>query len=363
MAKKMTHEQVENQMVTMMLYNIQSIYKNKSSDEYKMCGDITKSPEYKSIEKMIADLKTLRGYPKNEAQDIATMFATLHKPVFKECVESYLKAPDDRNSLYTAMFTVGYRVLVGELARIYTSTEATDKGLVYKPDKISRRGDIAAFIKSYDKDLNKRIDEYIRDKNAGQVKEYAESFKAANETFVTESYLNFEAINVAVYQEALRDVGNAIMAGVDQAFGIVGAILNPILGAINFIFKGFKEINPLSFINAILMNSYQKKVDAFHDTVKAYEETKKAYEEYMKLPASKRKPEVEEKYKRMIESYNIAVEDRRAAIKDYDQRAIAEKEQQEQKFPTIDPDGGPNEPRIPDESTQTSTPSDDDIGF
>ena len=66
MLNNMTHKQVENQMVTMMLYNIQSIYKNKSSDEYKMCGDITKSPEYDRIKKMIDDLKTLKHYPKNE---------------------------------------------------------------------------------------------------------------------------------------------------------------------------------------------------------------------------------------------------------------------------------------------------------
>lgn len=357
----MTHEQVENQMVTMMLYNIQSIYNNKSSDEYKMAGDITKSPEYKAIEKMIADLKTLKGYPKSEAQDIATMFATLHKPVFKECVQAYLTEPDDRNSLYTAMFTVGYRVLVGELARIYASTEATDKGLVYKPDKISRRADIAAFIKSYDKDLNKRIDDCIRDKNAGQTKPYKEAFSAIDEAFVKESYLDFNEISSAVYLEGV--VGDSIKAGINQAFGVVGAILNPILGAINFVFKGCKEINPISFVNAVLMNSYQKKVDAFHDTVKAYEETQKAYEEYMKLPANKRKPEIEERYRQMIERYNIAVEDRRAAIKDYDQRAIAEREQQEQKFPTVDPNGGTNEPQTSDETNQPSSNEPDDIGF
>lgn len=352
----MSHEQVETQMVTMMLYNIQSIYKNKSSDEYKMAGDITKSPEYKSIEKMITDLKTLKGYPKNEAKDIATMFATLHKPVFKECVESYLNAPDDRNSLYTAMFTVGYRVLVGELARIYTSTEATDKGLAYKPDKISRRGDIAAFIKSYDKDLNKRIDDYIREKNSSHVKSYKESFSAIDESFVKESYIDFNAIALA-YQEGV--VGDAINAGVNGALSLVGNALNLILGGIRWIFHGCKELNPISFINAVLMNSYQKKVDAFHGTVKAYEETKKAYEEYMKLPAAKRKPEVEEKYRQMIERYNIAAEDARATIRDYDQRAIAEREQQESQFPVADTS---KKKETPTETPSTST-SEDDIGF
>ena len=356
LGRNMSHEQVENQMVTMMLYNIQSIYKNKSSDEYKMAGDITKSPEYKSIEKMITDLKTLKNYPKNEAKDIATMFATLHKPVFKETVQAYLVEPDDRNSLYTAMFTVGYRVLVGELARIYTSTEATDKGLTYKPDKISRRQDIAAFIRSYDKELNKRIDDYIREKNSSHVKSYRESFSAINEDFVKESYIDYNEIAL-VYQEGM--IGDALKAGVGDALGLVGNVINFILGGIRWIFHGCKELNPISFINAVLMDSYQKKVDAFHDTVTAYEETKRAYEEYMKLPASKRKAEIENRYKQMIERYNIAVEDRRAAIKDYDQRAIAEREQQEQRFP----EANPNKQKTSTEPTQTSTPSDDDIGF
>ena len=356
----MTHEQVENQMVTMMLYNIQSIYKNKSSDEYKMCGDITKSPEYKSIEKMVTDLTTIKGYPTSEAKDIKTMFSTLHKPVFKECVQAYLESPDERNALYTAMFTVGYRVLVGELARIYTSTEATEKGIVYKPDKISRRADIAAFIKSYDKDLNKRIDEYIRDNNKG-VKRYKEFFVELNPDFVVESEIDYNLIGATVIQEAQGGVLGAIR---DEAIGIANSalgnisrfIVKPILGVLDFVFKGFKEINPIAFINACLMNSYQKNVDAFHSTKKAYEEAQRAYEDYMKLPASKRKAEVEEKYKQMIERYNIAVENLGAKIKDYDQRSIEEAEHQANEFPTAD---------IPQKKSeeQTSTPSDDDIGF
>ena len=355
----MTHEQVENQMVTMMLYNIQSIYKNKSSDEYKMAGDITKSPEYKSIEKMVTDLTTIKGYPSSEAKDIKTMFGTLHKPVFKECVEAYLNSPDERNALYTAMFTVGYRVLVGELARIYTSTEATEKGIVYKPDKISRRADIAAFIKSYDKDLNRRIDEYIRDNNKG-VKRYKEFFVELNPDFVVESEIDYNLIGATAIQEA-----GGILGGIrDEAVGMANSVLGnisrfvvkPILGVLDFIFKGFKEINPISFINACLMNSYQKNVDAFHSTKKAYEEAQRAYEDYMKLPASKRKAEVEEKYKQMIEKYNIAVENLGARIKDYDQRSIEEAEHQANEFPTAEV------PKKTEEQT-SSTPSDDDIGF
>lgn len=346
----MSHKQVENQMITMMLYNIQSIYKNKSSDEYKMAGDITKSPEYNNIKKMIDDLKTLKHYPKNEENDIKAMFETLHKPIFKECVRNYLNESDERNALYTAMFTVGYRVLVGELARVYTCTEATDDGFVYKPNKIIRRSDVAAFIKSYNKDLNKRIDEYLEENNKS-IKKFKESYSMDELDFlkIGEMYIAEDATGV------INDIFNAI-----------DRVHSGIIRAIGYVFKGFREINPISFINACLMHSYQKKVDTFHNTASMYEATKKAYDEYMKLPASKRKPEIEEKYRRNIEKYNIATENLRAKIKDYDQRAITEKERQEQEFPRVSPDSGPNAPSIPDNmydeeeeptSTNTSIPS------
>ena len=98
-----------------------------------------------------------------------------------------------------------------------------------------------------------------------------------------------------------------------------------------------------------------------------YEATKKAYEDYMRLPASKRKPEVEEKYRRNLERYNIAAEDLRAKIKDYDQRSVAEKEEQEQKFPQVRPDSGPNPEKVPDmyedEKTPTKTNNSDGVDF
>lgn len=366
--EKMTHEQVEQQMVCMMLYNIQSIYQNHSTDEYKMSGDITKSPEYNSIEKMITDLRTLKGYPQNEAKDISTMFSTLHKPVFKETVTAYINEPNERNALYTAMFTVGYRVLIGELSRIYASTKATDAGIMYVPDKISRRNDVAPFIKSYNGELNKRIDEYITSKNNGEVKKFKESF-----TMVNESTVDFPVVFEQFIQEAK----------VHGIFGIIDTVVSTFFKGIGWIFKGFKEVNPISFINACLMHSYQKKVDNFHDTVSMYEETKKAYDNYMKLPASKRDAKVEEKYKRNIERYNIAMENQRVKIADYDQRAADERDQQESQFPKVDPNAGPNAPKVPDmysddeeetpsvetSPTQTSSPSpaappaDDDFGF
>ena len=368
-SKKMTHEQVETQMVCKMMYNLQSIYQNHSSDEYKMSGDITRSPEYNSIEKMITDLRTLKNYPQNEAQDISTMFSTLHKPIFKETVTAYINEPNERNALYTAMFTVGYRVLVGELARIYASTTATDKGLVYEPDRRSRRNDIAPFIKSYNGELNKRIDDYIASKHDG-VKRYKEQFEMINMPY---DYLN------AFEQYMIQEADGGVIASI---FGVLDTITSGFLRGIGWIFKGFKEINPLSFMNACLMNSYQKKVDSFHNTTKMYETTKKAYDEYMKKPAAKRDPKVEAKYKKNIERYNIAMENQRARIADYDQRAIEEKEKQETDFPKVDPNSGPNAPVVPNmyddeveeaqeakdnQTTQTTDssvpPADDDFGF
>lgn len=366
MKKKMSHEQVQHQMVSMMLYNIKSIYNNHSSDEYKMKGDITKSPVYKSVEKMIADLRTLKMYPQNEATEITTMFNTLHKPIFKEMVSKYLHRADETNSLYTAMYTVGYRVLVGELSRIYASTKATDTGLLYLPDKISRRNDIAPFIKSFNTDLNKKIDDYIKTKHDNVNRLRRESFE--------DNIVNAECIQEMeiFFQEAgLND--NPVIATLNK-------IIDTTIGAIGWIFKGFREINPISFMNACLMHSYQKKVDSFYETAATYEATKKAYDNYMKLPAAKRNPKVEEKYRQNIEKYNIAMEQKRAMIKDFDSRALEEKEKQENKFPEVDPNGGPNKPKVPsmyddepeDDKTSDKTssnsssetpPSGDDFGF
>ena len=137
-------------------------YKNKSSEEYKMKGDITKSTYYPNIEKMIADLTTLRGYPKTDASDLNQVFNTLHRPFFKNMVKEYMAEPNERNTVFCALFTLGYRLLIGELSRIYTSTEATSRGIEYKPDKVSRRNDISKIIAIYKGDLEAKINAEIR---------------------------------------------------------------------------------------------------------------------------------------------------------------------------------------------------------
>jgi ABC-type multidrug transport system fused ATPase/permease subunit len=110
-------------MLTMKL--LVDIYKNKSSEEYQMMGDITKSKVYDKIESQIIDLKTLKNFPKNEANDYQRMFDNLHKPMYKKLVAEFVQSPNEKNTTFTALFTAGYRVLIGDLSKIYASTEAT----------------------------------------------------------------------------------------------------------------------------------------------------------------------------------------------------------------------------------------------
>ena len=167
---------------------LNDIYSNKSSDEYKMKGDITKSPSYKKIEEMIVDLKTLKNYNQKDAADIAKMFNTLHRPVFKTMVKEYIMEHNDKNTLFTATFTVGYRLLVGELTRIFAATEATDKGIVYKPNKVSRQSDATRMIKIYNDNLESILNKYVQD-----MKKYPE------ESPVNEAYLSM--VIASVFQE------------------------------------------------------------------------------------------------------------------------------------------------------------------
>ena len=142
---------------------LDQIYKNKSTDEYKMKGDISKSPSYKQIQEMVADLSTLKKYPPADAADINKLFNTLHRPIFKTLVKEYMTEHNDRNTVFTSMFTIGYRLLVGELARIYASTEATDKGIVYKPNKFSKKDDTSKLIKLFNDDLERKLNDLVRD--------------------------------------------------------------------------------------------------------------------------------------------------------------------------------------------------------
>lgn len=278
----------ETAIMDHMNHALAEIYKNKSADEYKMKGDISLSSEYATIERMVSDLKVLKGFSSAEADDIKMLFLTLHRPVFKKMVSEYLASPNERNQTFTTVFTVGYRLLVGELSRIFASTEATDKGIAYKPDKVSRKENAKWLIKHFNKSLEQRIDTYIR------------------------SHANREK----PVQEALVEISDG--------FGAVAGIVSTVFDVLNLIFTGAKELNPISFINAMLTRSYDNKVKKFEEVSAMYNATKEAYDEYMKIPKADRKEKIESKYMKNIDKYNIKMQNLAAQIEHYDSRAKEE---------------------------------------
>lgn len=264
--------------------NMKKIYSNKSGDEYKMAGDIRKSPHYSAMEKLVVGLKTLKKFPENEARDINQMFNALHRPIWGKMVKEYIVKPTERNTMYTVYFTTGYRILRGELTRIYASTEATEKGIVYKVDKFARKEFILRFIRYY----NDRLDEII------------------------ESQIR---TNPKTVQESVVSVATEVVDTVAAVFNFIGGI-----------FKHATELNPISFISALLSRSYDKKVEKFEDVSALYQATVQAYEDYMRIPSEKRSEKIESKYVKNIEKYNIKMNDLKAKIDHFDQRAIDEVE-------------------------------------
>ena len=338
-------------------------YTNKSTDEYKMKGDITRSPMYSDIERMVAELKTLKGYKANDADDMKTLFDTLHRPVFKTMVKEYMTDKNDKNTVFTSMFTIGYRLLVGELARIFASTESTPKGIVYKPNKISRKTDASQMIKLFNSDLEKKLNDLV-----------IEMHKHPEESPVSESYLtmiidsmiqecgtvdtvkeedeNVETVteedevsgdndtsgddnstdsdtdtvqeaSLAATGAALTTAANYITA-TGASIGIIAAAVGVFAGlfkGINGLLKGF---NPITDINYMFMDSYDKKIRKLANVSSMYDATKKAYDEYMKIPDAQRKKKVESKYMKDMEKYNITMNNLAAEIEHFNQRAQKE---------------------------------------
>lgn len=284
-----------------------TIYANKSSDEYKMHGDITLSPTYDSIEKTIADLEKLKGFNKSDAREFNTMFSTLHRPIFKKMVSEYMHEPTETNVLYTTVFTVGYRVLVGELSRILACTEATDNGLVYKPDSIARKSNSGYIIRHYNASLESGLNSYIRTHGS-------DAQKAALKDAKSKSKVTQEG--------AIADLA---ILGLESARFVCDAIQTV------FSF-GAKEYNPISFFNAVLMKSYDKKIQKYEDAKKNYEYAKEAYEDYLKLPKGDRKRRVEHKYMKLINKYNIKMQHLKAKIEHYDERSEAEAREKREKM-------------------------------
>lgn len=282
---KKTTTELDNQMAVMMNELLAEIYSNKSSDEYKQAGDITKSTAYETMEQLIADLSSLKRYSPKDAEELKKLFNVLHRPIFPKMVKEYLVEPNDRNTIFTAVYTVGFRVCVAELSRIFVSTEATSDGLIYKPNKISRHQDLGKFIAVYNDDLESRIDREIK--------------RAAAEKPVQE-------VETGAVADILRVAGNFILS--------IGDVLAAIWGV----------INPISLIGASLSRHYDGQVNRLQEIRALYEESKIAYDQYKKKPASDRLKKVEDKYVANIEKYNIQMRNLEAKIAHYDQRAQEE---------------------------------------
>ena len=316
----------ESVMMEHMNHSLAEIYKNKSGDEYKMKGDITTSPEYSTIERMISDLKILKGFSSSEADDIKMLFLTLHRPVFKKMVVEYMNSPTERNQTFTTVYTVGYRLLVGELSRIYASTEATDKGIAYKPDKISRKDNAKFLIRHFNKSLEQKIDTYIRT--------HGNKSKPV--------------------QEAVSDISDGV--------GVVVGVITTVFDVLNLLFSGAKELNPISLINAMLTRSYDNKIKKFEEVSAMYNATKEAYDEYMKIPKADRKEQIESKYVKNIDKYNIKMQNLAAQIEHYDSRAKEEVKDFKEKKPSTPKTNTSSTTTKKDDDTSSTTTSTTDTG-
>lgn len=281
------------ELVEKTMSDLNACYKNKSSDEYKCKGDITKSPNYESIEYSVAQLSTIQKYPEADAKALKDLFNSLHRPRFAKMIAEYMHKPTDENTIFALVFTVFYRLLVGELSRIYTSTEATDKGFVYSSSKIGRDESLMPLIKRYSKDLEKEIDKLIVQANK-----------------------HVTPIQEASILESLGDGANIVVGFVEGFFNVISNI-----------FSSAKALNPVALISACLSRSYDKKVEKFSQISAEYEAAKKAYEDYKKLPPAKRKERIEHKYVKMIDKYNIQMKTLQATIAHYDKNSKDEVEE------------------------------------
>jgi hypothetical protein len=365
-SKKQTQKELDAAMLSLNTV-LRELYTNKSSDEFKMKGDITKSSSYHSIETMIADLSSLKGYNQNDAADLKQLFTTLHRPIFKTMVKEYIMEPNDRNTVFTATFTMGYRLLTGELARIFSSTESTPKGIVYKPDKNSRKKDASKMIKMFNADLERKLDSYVKSQSIGN------DDKPVNESYLTEILKGRpEEPSDETVQEGVGAIvakgasgiagalakGAAAIAPTATNIGIISASVGMLAGLFAGVGSIFRGLNPVADVNYLFMNSYEKKISKLSAVAAVYEETKKAYEEYMKIPEAKRQKKVESKYIQNMEKYNITMQNLAAEIEHFNQRA--EKESQEHAKDVKDklPDDSSN-PQGGDSGNGSDNPDDD----
>lgn len=286
MKSKINTNAAEEQMIQLALSSLKEIYANKSSDEYKSHGDITRASEYKSIEKMIAGLGKINKFPKQEASELRTLFLTLHRPVFSKMVTEYIHEANDSNTIFTAVYTVGYRVLISELSRIYTSTAPTaNEGIVYKPNKVSKQNNMNAFIRSFNASLEQKINMYIKSVEA--------------ESLVT---------------EAFSAVATAVAGASKKAYILFNKVFKVLM----------KDTVSMAPINRLLTMAFNYKVGRLDNIIELYQATLESYEEYVRIPESQRKKKIESKYISNLKKYEIKMNNIKAQIAHYDYRSNEE---------------------------------------
>lgn len=312
--KKSRNPKIEELNIASMVQQLNRIYTNRSSDEYKMKGDITKSPVYDTLQRALADISTIKGINKLEVQDLNRMFNILHRPNFKTLVTKYMMTGDANTVMMTTTFTCAYRILIGELSRIFTSTEATERGIFYKPDRVSRKNDMSKFVRTFNTKVESELNKSIRSstKKVGVGKK-----------FKMESY--FE--DVDLFQEgggAGLGAATAVAGGLATVMNTISPVFEEIGLWLNLLFPDKTAINPVSRMSSILSNSYTRKVEKFQQYEAEYFATREAYDEYMKIPQFQRNKKVESKYIKNMEKYNIKMQHAQAKIAHYDQRSIKE---------------------------------------
>lgn len=276
----------EKAIAQSMIDNLNRFYTNKSSDEYKIKGDITKSPCYDIIESNLANMSMIKRYPAADTKALKELFNILHRPRFAKMAVEYMNEPTETNIVFTACFTVGYRLLVSEIERVIVSTEISENGFVFKPDKISRKENFSKLVRYFNKDLESRIDAIIRRDNNKLL---------------------------PLQESAVTDVANIAVGLVEGVFGVF-----------NNIFRSAASLNPISLMSAILSRSYDKKIEKYEKIAKEYEMAKKAYDDWQKIPIANRKERVGHRYVKMIEKYNIKMEKVKKEIEHFDMRAQEE---------------------------------------
>lgn len=293
--------------IALMIKLLDDIYKNKSSDEYKMMGDITKSVVYSDLEQQVANLKTLKNFPPQEANDYQKMFDNLHKPMYKKLVSEFVKTPNEKNTTFTALFTVGYRILIGDLAKIFASTEATQTGIVYIPSKVQGNNPRSrAFIHDFTKNLEEEYNKVIRT-HGSRPKMHQE-------------YALFSALG-----SAATALSSFIQS---RELGPITSMLNDVMGGI---FGHRKELNPVSYINDRLTQKYDNHIEKFENVSKLYNATKEAYEEYKSQPGRKSFG-VEGRYLKNMKKYQLQMLRLKAQMDHFDARGEAARKEEKERL-------------------------------